>query len=284
MIYIDPSELREGPEKSSKALPLLSIFKDKIRPVKDLEKNTGADLMISPSNLPHPVSPFLLNRHIEGGATLVQLKYGHDLVSSIVDDRVKESQAKMILTGAMPWQCCLLAIGAFESWGPERELFINFEPTYNKAGFPFSHYLAAKAMWIKRGGFFDTVLEKDLEEWIRVEQSAIDKVRTNPQRIIYPKSPVLYEEETNFDNDDFSKKEWIAAQSLTLITDWRNLLNDLPGIADKKIRAIVRYMEDNDVERNWYSFMELLENGRLIEITGIGTGLESKIKNYLENK
>ncbi len=280
MIYIDPSETRS----SSKALFLLDAFGDDIQPM-EIEGDTGADIMISPNDLPHPATPFLLEKHVKEGSTLAQLKFGHDFVSSVIDGRVKESQSRMKLIGAAPWQRGLLCIGDYESWGPQNELFVDFEPAFNKGGFTYIQFLAAKAMWIKRGGFVEIVKLKDLADWIRVQQAAVNKVKEEPQRIFYPQSPVLYEEELpEFDNEDTAEKEWQAAQNLTMVTDWRNLLNTLPGIADKKIRAIIKYMEDNDKDRNWYNFMELLENGKLTKVAGIGNGIASKIKRYLENK
>ncbi len=279
MIYIDPSEIRSN----SKALFLLDEFGDDIQPL-EIEKRTGADMMISPSGLPHPTTDFLFDDHIQSGCTLVQNKFGHDFVSSVIDGRVKESQARMKLIGAVSRQRYLWAIGKFES-DESDGLLIDGRGVFTKRPFTFGQYQAAVSMWIKRGGHFMAIPKNQLVAWIKAEQKVIDEVKDNPQRIIYLKSPALYEEELpEFDNDDFIEREWQAAQDLTLITDWRNLLNTLPGIADRKIRVITQYMEDNDIERNWYSFINLLENGKLIEIAGIGSGIERNIKKFLENK
>ncbi len=279
MIYIDPSEIRSN----SKALFLLDEFGDDIYPV-EIEAETGADLMISPSSLPHPTTNFLLGHHIKSGATLVQLKFGHDLVSSIIDSRLKEAQSRMKLCGAAPWQRYLWAVGDFKSDETD-DLLVDDRGVFTKRPFSFFQYQAAVSLWIKRGGHFMVMPQDDLVKWIKIERASIDTVKKSPQRIFYPKSPHLYEEELpDLDNDDFVEKEWQDGQQLTMIDDWRNLLNILPGIADKKIRAIIQYMEDNDIDRNWYNFMELLGNGKLTEVAGIGSGIESKIKRYLENK
>ncbi len=119
MLYIDPSELRSN----SKLKEWTAYIDDyateadmpevmrKMAELPGLEAKTGADVMNSPLDVPLPSTNTLLQMHIKAGASLIQIKFGHDLISSIIDGRFKEAQARMVATGAMPWQCILLFIG-----------------------------------------------------------------------------------------------------------------------------------------------------------------------------
>src|SRR3990172_3291441 len=104
-IYIDPSELREVSN-------LLKYLSDVVYvPFPNLEAQTGADLMISPDDLPHPFED--LETHILAGAKLIQIKFGQDIAASIIDDRLDEQLARMQALPTHWWQRILLFVGIF---------------------------------------------------------------------------------------------------------------------------------------------------------------------------
>lgn len=76
--------------------------------VESLERDTGADVLVSPSALPLGC----LDEHLEDGAVMVQIKRGVDLPSS-VGGRLMESLARMSQHRVGHWQKLLLTAGIF---------------------------------------------------------------------------------------------------------------------------------------------------------------------------
>ena len=93
MTYVDSKELT--PQKK-----LVSFLDpDSYISVPNLEAMTGADIMVSPDiGLPNPSTELWIEKHIESGALLIQVKIAHDLTQSIEDDRMKNSLSKMLQT------------------------------------------------------------------------------------------------------------------------------------------------------------------------------------------
>ncbi len=284
-IYVDPGELKSNSsfEKSIKLHPDYNNFAEQFSILPGLEAKTGADMMISHGNLPWPKNDILLRRHIKKGAFLVQLKFGHDLIKSIIDGRYKEAQSRMKLIGAKPWQRILLFIG-YAGYDNEDNLLINNQKTLGAKNFKYPHLLSAKSFWNCRGGNFQEISKRvDLLTWIQSQMSVLETIKESPQKNAYPVSPQLYEEElVLMDNASFIERELLSAQNLTLIKDCRILFNTLPGIGPKTIEAIWSYLDDSKHPQSWYGLMDILSNGELLKIKGIGKKSVENIKNFLE--
>ena len=155
MLYIDPSETRST-SKLEKLLANPGIMDMPSQLLPGLEAKTGADVMNSPLNGPTPNNDFLLQKHINAGASLIQIKFDHDLISSILDGRFKEAQWRMLNIGAYHRQCVLLFIG-FMSLNGEGELLINNRRPVDVIGGKAKHFNDMKIMhyhkslWQSRG-------------------------------------------------------------------------------------------------------------------------------------
>jgi len=262
MIYIDPSELRE----TSKLKDFISDMVYKSLP--NLEAATGADIMVSPDGLP-PAKESLIKFHISQGAKLIQIKFGHDLSSSIVDDRLNEALSRMLSTGAQSWQCLLSFVGSIKS---ENEMaIIDGQSTYTDHPMTWKQLQSALTFWSERGGTLDFPLNsgKLIPEHLAIHQNHINRFRQGEkERIIWPKLPALYDE---IENADLSK-EWYQAQEIKPIDDIRNLIRYIPDcrIGPKMAMAIGKYMGDNEIRLDWSGFMSLLQDDKILEVPGIG--------------
>lgn len=148
MIYIDPSELRPNSQLKKYISDVIYI------PLSILETITGADLMISPDGLPPIKNETMIKYHISQGAKLIQVKFGHDLPSSIVDGRLNESLLKMSSTDAQYWQCLLLFIGTLKSDNVGMATIDN-ELTYTDRPMTWKQVQGALTSWAEREGSLD---------------------------------------------------------------------------------------------------------------------------------
>ena len=89
MIILDASETR-----STSRMPEIpgAVVSD------CLEETCGGDAMVTLKRFPAS-SPALIRKHIEAGAIIIQFKFGSDLLSSITDERINISLARMIEAG-----------------------------------------------------------------------------------------------------------------------------------------------------------------------------------------
>jgi ERCC4-type nuclease len=254
-LYIDPSELKSSSKfkRHTRGLKYVSL--------PGLEEMTGADIMISPVGLPKPITKPLMKLHLDNGALLVQLKFGHDLVASIIDNRLKESLAKMLAAGAAHNQAILFFIGlVFEPEKEASELMINGSYVSNvvpgSKNFKFKHYLEHRQKWALRGGIFEQItLETSLKQWIESAAKTMNEAKEKPV-----------------------KRAFEISQSITLVKDWRNLLVNLPDIGEIKAIEIYNWLED----KSFYGFLAALEDGSLANVPGIGAGTIKKIKDYFK--
>jgi ERCC4-type nuclease len=281
MIYIDPSELRQN-SKLLKCLdnnPDFGLDETKWQPLNGLEQLTGADVMISPEGLPYPSTEFLIKFHIKKGAFLVQLKFDHDLIASILDGRYKEAQSRMKLIGSAPWQRILLQVGFFYR-DEENNICANGQKSIDVIGasarsFRFKYLLSIKTLWGARGGQFQEVATCDLIKWFEAQEHCLKSLAESPQKFVWPSSPELYENELEImDNPNWIQKEWRSAQELILIDDWRKMLMSLPGIGNKKARQIGQEYE------SWLEFEKAIITNSL-EIKGIGKKTIDGIREFI---
>jgi len=262
MIYIDPSELKE----SSK---LKNYISDVVyKPLPSLEAITGADVMVSPDDLP-PARESLIKFHIAQGAKLMQWKIGHDLPSSIVDGRLNEALSRMLSVGAQSWQCLLSFVGSLKS--ESGMAIIDGQSTYTDHPMTWKQIQSALTFWAERGGTLDFPLNsgKLISEHLAIHQNHINRFRQGEkERIAWPKLPILYDE---IENADLSK-EWIEAQTIKPIDDIRNLIRYIPDcrIGPKMAMAIGAYMKENNIRLDWSGFMSLLQDDKILEVPGVG--------------
>lgn len=301
MLYIDPSEL-QSTSKFEKLTSAIDNYETdanmpdiKFVELSGLEKRTGADMMLSPLNGPVPSTDILLRIHLDAGASLIQIKFDHDLIASIIDGRFKEAQYRMIEAGASPWQCVLLFIG-YTSLNKQGQLLINNQRPVDIIGsnaryfdnMECVHY--HKSLWQKRGnecggGRFEQILAKELPGWLKADLKSTLAWQNEPEKLIYShRIPMTREELAVDDNPSTIEKEWLSAQKLTMVKGLRELLRGLDRINNKRAQLIWQYLRNSDYPRNWYGFMEILENGEIMKIEGIGKGTMEKIRETLTNE
>ncbi len=256
IVYVDPSELKS----SSKFAKCIGDFP--IQPLPGLEERTGADSMIGFAGMPAPTNDALLGLHIKAGALLVQVKFDFDLIASIIDGRYKASQEKMHSIGAQWDQCILLFIAQVFEARDHNEFMINGQYASDivpaAKNFTFGHYVEQRMMWAKRGGIFENiVMEHKVNDWLIAAGNTIKKCRNEPV-----------------------KEVWEPRQKLALVSDWRNLLVNLPGISQKRAMLLYNALE----VKSWYGFVAALMDDSLLDVSGIGLGTIEKIKRYLKNE
>jgi len=201
--------------------------------VSGLEEWCGADLMISPVSL--PVTEKLLPKHLERGAVLVQIKRGHDIVSSIQDGRLHKSQSLMKSAGANSWQCILLYVGTL--YNAEGQAVINGVKAHMASSSSYWTIRATFSKWIKRGGAIEEIpLVKMIPDWISMQERVLQDMIETPRKVFYPKRE-LHMPDTD-DADD-------PLQELILIDDWRKTLNTFPGVGPTRIQALINAMTKN---------------------------------------
>jgi hypothetical protein len=233
--------------------------------------------MVSSDGLPKPTTETLVKLHIQSGAKLIQLKFGHDLVASIIDGRYKESQCRMKLTGANPWQCICMFVGVAHA-NDDGYLMINNQLVYGTGRQPlYEWYTVQVDKWLSRGGgFINENSPKNVWTWFEGMERALAIYRDLPQAIIWPKSPVLEDSEVGkLDTMEYLQTLRHEAQSLSMIDDIRNLYAVLPGIGPtraqaiwdagiKGIRTLIEWLEDDE-----------------IKIKGVGAVTKEKAKEWL---
>jgi hypothetical protein len=252
-----------------------------------LEARTGADMMNSPLDNPTPTTNVLLKIHLNAGASLVQIKFDHDLISSIIDGRFKDAQWRMLETGAHYRQCVLLFIG-FTSLNKNGKLLINNRRPVDIIGGKAKHFDDMKiihyhkSLWQKRGGRYEEILPRELPEWLEAD---LMSTLAEPEKFIYVHRQPMYEEElATEDTPTFIEREWLASQKLTMVKGLRELLRGVDGIGIKRINAIYQYLGNSKHPQNWYGFHEILTNGEILKVEGVGKGTMNKIKEMLNNE
>jgi len=126
-IIIDSTELR-----STSRLPFIKGALES----PCLESITGADILVSPLNVPG-TSESLIRMHIDNNAVLIQRKSLKDFVTSIVDESINSSIARMIACGTKhQWQRIILATGFFLPDEDDGIVMVG-EPIRHRAGKAF---------------------------------------------------------------------------------------------------------------------------------------------------
>lgn len=274
MIFIDSSELRETSS-------LIKYLVDtRYISLPSLEAVTGADIMVSPDGLPRPSNDALINHHIREGAKLIQVKFGHDLSASIVDrkrnaaGRLNEALSRMLKTGAMPWQSLLLFIGIFSYDATQGMATINGQLSYTDPPLTWKSIQAALTFWTERGGSLDFPLASGnlLGEHLEIHQNHVNRFRAGEKdKVLWPGKPIFYDGPNN---------DWFAAQELKQMDDLRVLLCAIPDakIGPEKATAILEYMRENGYREDFGGFIQLLNDGKFIEVPGIGKKIDDNAR------
>lgn len=276
--FIVPSELR----KTSNLKKHISDVDYKRLP--GLEANTGADLMVSPDGLPLPYSDKLLQVHIDSGAKLIQVKFGHDLISSIIDGRLNEALARMQATGAMINQCCLLFVGLLGHDTTRGLVTINGQLTYGTQPMKWIQVDAAIRRWIDRGGSYHPLVS-GRQIPLRLEGIQKDINQYYAGKVSKKVWPEKLKQEVIIEPTNVHLRKWKVAQRIEVIDDLRPLLRQIPGarLGPEKVNAIWQYMEDNSIRQDLYGFLSLTQGSKpeILKVKGIGKGLLDSIQKGL---
>lgn len=274
VIFLVPSELRSN----SNLKKYIRGVDYKVLP--NLEALTGADVMISPDGLPLPKNDDMILFHIKNGAKLIQLKFGHDLPQSIVDGRLNEALSRMLLTGANSWQCLLSYIGLLGCDDTKGLVTINGQLAYGKQPMKWEQVQAALNFWTERGGSIDFPLSSGrlIRLHFNLHQDHINRfVSGEDQRIVWPASPAFYDE---IQPKNSHLKKWGVGQKLIMVDDIRILFRAIPGvkIGEKKATAILKYMKESGIRQDFNGFQEMVRDGRILKVPGIGRVLSDNIR------
>ena len=120
--------------------------------VEDLEAGTGADIMLSRLSMPCKTRA-LLEKHMDSGAILVQLKIGEDLAAS-VGDRLNDSLARMRSVTKRTASHWLLFIGVL---GCDKEGSATINGYRSRGSLSFASIDGAIVGWMARGGVYYTL-------------------------------------------------------------------------------------------------------------------------------
>jgi ERCC4-type nuclease len=186
-VFIDPTEQRAGTRLPDNVITHAVILKD-------LEKVTGADLILSPLDRPTlkeltkcPASLEALKIHCSKGV-LVQRKSGNDLIGSI--SHLPEIQYRIQVWG-LPW---LLVTGEIRC-SPAQKAIVNGR----KSGYSYWAVIGSLDAWILRGGGV-TILQKDnlIAKWLSDMSKRLSEVET-PQMILpqRPRQELTRDQELN---------------------------------------------------------------------------------------
>ncbi len=278
-MFVVPSDLR----KNSALLKYISGMMD-YKPLPGLERLTGADVMISPDGLVFPGNDRLILFHIRKGAKLIQLKFGHDLPSSIIDGRLNEALSRMLATGANTWQCLLLFVGIIGRDETRGMVTINGQLTYGKQPMKWYQVRSALSFWTERKGSFIFPLSgEDLPSEFAMLQDHVNRIaRGEDTKLVFPKKLQFYNEvaETNP-----ILNKWAGSQNLVMVNDLRNLICNIPGakIGPERANVIWQYMAENNIRQDFSGFSYLIESDKILKVSGIGKKVLNNIKLGLYN-
>lgn len=236
-----------------------------------LEALTGADLMISPLNI--PLAPVLLPQHMDAGAVLVQIKRGADFTSSI-GERMNTSIARMRSVCWRSSQCVLLFVGTI-SRTADGETLMNDKPmrVIGNNVDPYRIVMGAISAWNMRGGTFEQVRDLDwFKVWVEMKHKQVKQIAGGELvKMVYEEPPQM----TLPKPDD-------PLQIPLVVDDWRNTLATFPGIGEKKVEALQTRMVEHDIVPSLIGVLQLLtDRERICSVPGFGEGLHQKALDWL---
>jgi len=234
-----------------------------------LEAMTGADLMISPLEIP-VMTPTLIQKHIDAGALLVQRKSGEDLPNSL-GARLNESLFKMRETGARQSQCVLLFVGILE-WQKGNLAVLDGVQSKNS----YFAILGGLSKWHDRGGVVEFLAKNELiPKWIDLKHTHVKEYQKTKQKKFHP----LKKDVLEIDPED-------PIQELVKVDDWRVVVANFPGVGPKRATALRDAMLEGDATDNLITALVWLTEYKLIEkVPSIGRKTCENIRQFvgLEN-
>ena len=213
MLFIDPTEAR-----ANSRLPALPNAVQ----TPDLEAHTGADLLVSPLDIP-ATTETLIRKHISAGAIMVQRKSGMDLIHSL-GEVLNGCLARMRDLGAQSGQCCLLFIGTLEA-GQGGTAIVD--------GREASQYWAVRgalSRWCHRGGHVVHLnADGEIPHWLDIIQRAVTEYREHPTKAFYAQKPYP---------PDPPKSVLDPLQLLLPVKDGRLVIASFPGVGPKRAETL----------------------------------------------
>jgi ERCC4-type nuclease len=252
MIYFDPTEDRKG---SKVPWGVIEIS----HPLEGLESSTGADFLITPSEIPltsvlTPAGKAKFPLVLENGM-LIQRKSGMDLLSSIphmsnILLRMMDTKREIEDLGRYPPTCWLLVVGFYES---SIDGYVKLGDGY-QTQLKWTALQGALDAWQYRGGMLNITWshwEEQVVEWMALWNKKLPDIRDNRDKVI-----------------------WHEEQSLIRYSDPRlSILMGLPGMGFATASTILEKFKTVQRSFNW-----ILEDGTGVK--GVG---QKKIEKWRES-
>lgn len=262
-----------------------SIFKRKYTgdyiPSSILETHTGADVMVMPDKL-KPVAPDNIDdirEAVTHGSILVQLKFGHDFISSI-GDRMHNSHIKMTSIGATPNQRWLVFIGAIHEVD---DPFSNKKTLYIDSREAFGHhnlksYYSAVVGWMFRGnaedGYGGKFINLTYYDQINPFLSSLQRMANALHKIKLASS---YDKITIGLDQAFG-------QGLVQVPPICDTWASIPGIGIDKSYQLYTIAVDRGQAPDMHFFIREVIDLKGENLPGFGKGIAQKAKNHLYPK
>lgn len=264
MIYYDPNEAQYQD---------VSAY----TPCADLEAQTGADYLVTPSRMPIRTAESLQTHIRKFNAVLVQVKRGLDFYSSI-GTRINTALGRMADTGARKAQCVLVTTGYHL---PDAEgVSVLGHLRYSQSNEPYLHIqrqsgtrilyesvLSELHRWSMRGGVYVPLPSTPaLPHFLDVLESWLKDLERRPTKEVYPDVPRWFDE-----SDD-------PLQPITLINDGRAVLASMRvGIGPKLASLCIETWGDAATALMWLSNPALYERAPEMYPSGIGKGKVNEV-------
>lgn len=195
--------------------------------VDGLEAQTGADIMLSRLAIPCKTRA-LLDKHIESGAILVQLKIGEDLAGSI-GDRLNDSLARMRSITKRTASHLLLFIGTLDC-GKDGEARINGRKTHSAVS--FASLDGAIVGWLARGGVYYSIPRLDmLDAWAHAMERRLAEYDAQVYKYAFNQQEMP---------DDLDTPLQIPVR----VTDARRVLIGFRGLGPELVNRVWKYCGD----------------------------------------
>ena len=221
MIFIDKTEGR-----AQSRLPRIP----NAQYVQGLEE-IGPDIMVSPLDGRFPqdkVNNYMLKKHLDAGAMLIQLKVGTDLLTSITDGRLDTSLSRMQEAVPNSWQRWLLYIGNF-MMGSKSALSLDGKPQRIR----YWEFNGALSAWGEGGGIIANLpTPESIPKWLNSRQDRLKQYLAEPEKKFMPKP--------YFPNDTGTD-----LRQPKPVKDGRLVLAAIPGIGPDRATALWEFFDKN---------------------------------------
>lgn len=238
------------------------------------EGYSGADVVITPLKL--KISQDTLQEHLDCGAVMIQVKNSRDFDASVVDQRLFDSLLRMNTWKTQAYQCGLLITGRFENISGQ--LYIDGQ----RSMITWKGYQGALNAWNIRGGVVWPIIQReDVQDFI---DGLGNKLFTGSDPFVQagqPKARKKYRPQKIFSKGMTLRQKARLAASGPSETDLRHLLMNIDGLTNTTVSAIWELIKTENLPLNMNTFINLVIEGRLVEIKGIGPKTQEKVKAQL---